>query len=196
MRARDEQKELLVKQKAIELLVKLGFQGFSMQKLAKAAKISPATLYIYYSDKDDLINKIGVELGKKMSEITLAGFDPGMSFAEGLKKQWENRAKYWMEHQTEASCYDVICHSPHGLTVTQAVTNDFRPIMHEFVKRAVRNKELREMPFEVYWSIAYGPLYNLIRFHVEGRSKVNQTFTLSKKMMYETLELVLKALKP
>jgi len=96
MRTRNEQKELLVKEKAIELLVRDGFEGFGMQKLAKAAKISPATLYIYYSDKDDLIKKLGVELGNRMSEITLEGFAGTMSLAEGLKKQWENRSKYWL----------------------------------------------------------------------------------------------------
>ncbi|WP_245895661.1 TetR/AcrR family transcriptional regulator [Flavobacterium album] len=64
MRTRNADKEELVKQKAIELLVKEGFQGFSMNKLAKASGISVATLYIYYQDKDDLIKQIGIEIGK------------------------------------------------------------------------------------------------------------------------------------
>ena len=67
MRTRDENKEQSVRQKALELLVNQGFEGFSMQKLAKAAKVSPATLYIYYKDKEDLITSIGIEVGKKFS---------------------------------------------------------------------------------------------------------------------------------
>ena len=50
MRTRDENKEQLVRQKALELIVNQGLEGFSMQKLAKAAAVSPATLYIYYKD--------------------------------------------------------------------------------------------------------------------------------------------------
>jgi len=196
MRTRDEQKELLVKEKAIELLVKHGFEGFSMQKLAKAAKISPATLYIYYSDKDDLIRKLGIELGHKMTDITLDGFSGKMSFAEGMKKQWENRARYWIKHPREALAYEVIRHSPHGGFVVQEIGARFRPVMEEFGSNAVKNNELRPVPFEVFWSIAYGPLYTMLKFHAEGRSNHSMPFEFSEKKMYETLELVLKALKP
>ena len=73
MRTRDENKEQTVQQKALELLVNQGFEGFSMQKLAKAAKVSPATLYIYYKDKDDLITSIGIEIGKKFSNHIFHG---------------------------------------------------------------------------------------------------------------------------
>ncbi len=62
MRTRNTDKEQLVKQKAIEMIVKDGFQGFSMNRLAMACDISVATLYIYYKDKDDLIKKIGLRL--------------------------------------------------------------------------------------------------------------------------------------
>jgi TetR/AcrR family transcriptional regulator, multidrug resistance operon repressor len=47
MRTRDEQKEITIREKALEMIVEQGFDGFSMQKLAKAAKVSPGTLYIY-----------------------------------------------------------------------------------------------------------------------------------------------------
>jgi AcrR family transcriptional regulator len=196
MRTRNEHKELLVKEKAIDLLVKYGFEGFSMQKLAKVAKISPATLYIYYSDKDDLIRKLGVELGTKMSEMTLRGFNGKMSHAEGLKKQWENRSSYWLDNFKEATAYEVIRHSPHGQYVTSVTATRFRPVMEEFACNAIKNKELRPMPFEVYWSVAYGPLYTMVKFHLEGKTRGDKPFVFSKKIMYEALDLVLKALTP
>ena len=52
MRTRDVNKEVIVKQKAIEMLVSQGVEGFGMNRLAKECGISVATLYIYYSDKD------------------------------------------------------------------------------------------------------------------------------------------------
>jgi len=196
MRTRDEQKEALVKEKALELLVKSGFEGFSMQKLAKEAGISPATLYIYYVDKDDLIKRLGVEIGMKFSDVTLEGFSGTMSLAEGLKKQWENRSRHMLTHPTEANAFEVIRHSPVGLEVMRLTTARIGPVMAEFAHNAIKNKELRPMPLEVYWSITYGPLYTLLKFHLDGRSIAAQPFVFSEKIMYETLELVLKALKP
>ena len=61
MRTRDNNKVELVKKTAIELMVKDGLEGFSMNKLARACNISVATLYIYYKDRDDLIVNIAVD---------------------------------------------------------------------------------------------------------------------------------------
>ena len=106
MRTRNENKEQLVRQKALELIVSQGFEGFSMQKLAKAAEVSPATLYIYYKDKEDLITSIGIEIGQKFSENILKDFDPNLPFAEGMHIQWRNRAKYAIENKLETEFYE------------------------------------------------------------------------------------------
>ena len=71
MRTRDTDKEKLVIEKAIELIVSDGFEGFSMNKLARLCKISVATLYIYYQHKDDLIKKIGIEIGTAFFSHTM-----------------------------------------------------------------------------------------------------------------------------
>lgn len=196
MRTRDEKKELVVKEKAIELLTRLGFDGFSMQKLAREAKISPATLYIYYKDKEDLIARLGSDLAAMIADASLAGFSPEMSFAAGLRKQWENRARFYLNHPNEASCFDVIRHAPQCAVINEELTNRFKPVMARFVQRAIQNGELIAMPLEVYWSIAYGPLFTLLRFHREGISKGNRPFTFSRKIMDQTLERVLVALHP
>src|SRR6201989_577689 len=101
MRTRNAEKEELVRQEAIEMLVQDGFQGFSMNRLAKACGISVATLYIYYQDKDDLIKKIGVEIGQNFFYETLKDFSPAMPFKEGLRQQWENRSGFALKYPNE-----------------------------------------------------------------------------------------------
>ncbi|MBS1598887.1 MAG: TetR/AcrR family transcriptional regulator [Bacteroidetes bacterium] len=196
MRTRDADKEKLVKQKAIEMLVQDGFQGFSMNKLAKAADISVATLYIYYKDKDDLIKKIGADIGKEFMSMTLKDFSADMHFAEGLKKQWENRSAFALKYPKEVACYEIIRHSAHGEYVAETSWKGFRDVMGEFCAKAIKNKELISVPTDVFWSVAYGPLYTLLRFHDEGKSIGGRTFKFSKKIMDEAFELVLKALTP
>src|SRR4051812_21340942 len=122
MRTRDEHKEALVKEKAVELLVKYGFEGFSMQKLAKEANVSPATLYIYYADKDDLIRKLGIELGSRFAAAMMDGFSGKMTLRDGLKKQWENRSRYFINHPMDVRAYEVIRHSPMGTEILQSTT--------------------------------------------------------------------------
>ncbi|MFK7695510.1 TetR/AcrR family transcriptional regulator [Paenibacillus sp. HJGM_3] len=55
---RDEQKEQLrdfILQKASEQFLEWGYNDFSMRKLAERIGYSPATLYLYFRDKDDLL---------------------------------------------------------------------------------------------------------------------------------------------
>ncbi len=196
MRTRNADKELLVKEQAVEMLVRDGFQGFSMNRLAQACDISVATLYIYYKDKDDLIRKIGTDIGNQFMAHTLKGFSPDMSFATGLKKQWENRAAFALKFPKEVACYEIIRHSSHGDEIVQDSLQEFKKAMRDFSHNAVEKGELRLMPMEVFWSVAYGPLYQLLVFHADGRSVGGRPFKFSKKIMEETLELVLKALTP
>src|SRR6195952_2399768 len=112
MRVRDENKEALIRRKALSMIVKHGFDGFSMQKLARSAGVSPGTLYIYFEDKEDLVLKVCVEVGQKMAKATMKGFDPAMSFREGLKVQWMNRARYCLKYPVEMHFMEQVRYSP------------------------------------------------------------------------------------
>jgi len=196
MRIRDTNKELSVKHHAMELLLKDGFDGFSMQKLAKACDISVGTLYIYYKNKEDLIIRIGIEEGKRMMKATMKNFSPDMPFAAGLKVQWENRSAYWLKNKQASLFFENIKHTHYAEVILNEISDGFRPTMQKFVKSSIAKKELEFLSFESYWSVAFGPLYTLLKFEQNGKSVGNRPYKFSKKVMYQTLELVLKALKP
>ena len=125
MRTRDENKELTIREKALEMAVKDGFDGLSMQKLAKAAGVSPATIYIYFKDRDDLILQLWLQEVKKMVDATLEGFDPSMRFDEGLKIQWLNRAKFCMQNPTSMHFLEQIKYSPYHDAFSKKMDNTF-----------------------------------------------------------------------
>ena len=196
MRERDEQKQKTIKEKALQMVVKAGIEGFSMQKLAKEANVSPATIYIYFKDKEDLILQLCTEMGDKMMEMTFKNFDPSMSFSEGLKVQWINRAKYCLKYPDQLLFLEQIRHSGLHEKYMGMMNESFKINMQAFVHNAIKRKELVNLSVEVYWSIAFAPLYNLIKFHMSGKSIGGRKFVFSEKIMMETFELVLKALQP
>jgi len=195
MRLRDENKKLAIRQKAIEMIVQSGLDGFSMQKLAKAAGVSPATLYIYYKDREDLILQLCREVSDELFEASMQDFSPDMDFAEGLKIQWRNRAQFFLEHPTEVTFIEQIRYSPIFEKISDYITTRYSSVMGKFVHKAVEKGELMPLSFEVYWSVCYAPLYQLIKFHTQGSYHKNK-FTLTQEIMDQTLALVIKALKP
>lgn len=197
MRTRDEQKELTIRKKAIEMIVEQGFDGFSMQKLAKAANVSPGTLYIYFKDRDDLIIQLWEAEMKRMADYILKNFDPEASFEEGLKVQWMNRARYLIENPSSMQFMEQIKYSPYHHVSLSRMDSNFQDMMRKFVQNAIRRKELVKLPIEVYWSMAFAPLYQLVKMHITGRGiHGTDKFVLDEKTMNMTLKLVLKALRP
>lgn len=196
MRTRDINKEEIVKQKAIEMLVKLGIEGFGMNRLAKESGVSVATLYIYYKDKEDLIKKTGIEIGQNFFTEMVRDFSPAMPFKEGLRKQWENRARFAMQYPLQVACWELLSHSSYRDYILEESLSDFKTIMGDFLKNAIERKELVCMSKEVFWSIAYGPLYSLLRFHNEGKNMAGMPFKLTPESINESFELVIKALTP
>ena len=196
MRTKDDKKAALIRAEAMKMIVAEGFDGFSMKKLAKAADLSPATLYIYFKDRDDLIYQVTVEQNELMLAATFKGFDPESPFSEGLRLQWMNRAKYCLKYPERLKFLEQSRHSPVYEKVSKAVYSRFNSEMGTFMQHAVKKNEVVDVPIEVYWSIAFAPLYNLVKFHFQGTSIGGLKFKFSQKIMMETLALVLKALKP
>lgn len=197
VRTRDPQKQQAIRQQALEMIVRDGFDGLSMQKLAKAASVSPATIYIYYRDRDDLIMQLYSETMERMSQETLRDFDPELPFEEGLRIQWHNRARFCLEFPLEAHFLEQIRYSPLHDRALAAASCHFGDVMRSFVKNAIRRKELVKVPVEVYWSVAFAPLYTLVKMHMHGKGVPGGgPFQLDKKTLQLSLELVIKALRP
>lgn len=195
MRTRDINKESTIREKAIEMIVNHGFDGLSMHKLAKAAEVSVATIYIYYKDREDLIQKLYTAETKKMAEATLVNFDPDCHFDEGLKIQWLNRMKYCLENPYSMQFTEQLRNSP--LVDRSVMDRRFLDAMSKFVHNAIDRGELLPLPVEIYWSVAFAPLYQLVKFHISRSSMPGRpSFILDEKQINLTLGLVLKALKP
>lgn len=195
MRTRNSDKENLVKQTAIEMIVKSGLEGFSMNKLAKACNISVATLYIYYKDRDDLILNIAMEGGKLMSDAVIKDFNPESPFEVGLRQQWKNRYKFMVEHPKLNLFFEQLRSSSYQEEFLSGFLQEFKIVMSKFMQNVMERGEVAEMAFETYWSIAFSPLYSLARFDNEGKSMGGKPFKLTDEILWNTFDLVVKALK-
>ncbi len=196
MRTRNADKVELVKQKTIELLVADGFEGFSVNKLAKACGISVATLYIYYHDKDDLVTQVAIEEGRRMTQAMLKDFDPEASFEDGLRQQWKSRAAFTLANPVTNAFFEQLRGSSYHQKTIEVINEDFKEAMSRFLTKAIDNGEMMPLRLEVYWSLAFAPLYNLLRFHQEGRSIGGHLFEFNDEILWQTFDLVIKALTP
>jgi AcrR family transcriptional regulator len=83
---------------ARELFVKEGYERLSMRKIAEKIEYSPTTIYLYFRDKDELLEQMCEEtfalLSKKISKILAADDDPVELLRAGLKAYVEFGLKH------------------------------------------------------------------------------------------------------
>lgn len=195
MRTRDENKESAIREKAVEMIVSEGFDGLSMQKLAKSAGVSPATIYIYYKNREDLLNQLYNEIQRTFSEIALQKFNPNLTLAEGLWIQWKNRLKFILDYPNYWKFMEQFRNSP-LINHKDVDKTEFKENMKQFLMNAIKRGELKKIEPEIFWSVAYGPFYSLLKFHLQEVSMMGNVFRLTDSKMKMTFDMALKALKP
>lgn len=80
-----------------------GFHDAPMSKIAKIAEVSPATIYIYFENKQDLINQLYLEIKASFSEHAFKNYDENEAIKDSFQLIWYNIAHYKLNEVEEAS---------------------------------------------------------------------------------------------
>src|SRR4051794_21864567 len=94
MRLKDDDKYERIFNSAVESINELGLSGTSISKIAKKANVSAATIYIYFENKEDLLNKVYLGVKKDISEATFKHFHDDLEPYEAFRMAITNFAKF------------------------------------------------------------------------------------------------------
>ena len=78
----------------VALVNNSGFHATPMSKIAKMANVSPATIYLYFENKQDLVNKTYIEVKARYSDYAFAQYKESMSVEEGFEHIWRRIADF------------------------------------------------------------------------------------------------------
>lgn len=78
----------------IELVNNNGFHATAMSKIAKMANVSPATIYLYFENKQDLVNKTYLEVKSKYTDFVFKTYEDNTSIKDGFEIIWRRIAEF------------------------------------------------------------------------------------------------------
>ncbi|NKI26826.1 TetR/AcrR family transcriptional regulator [Arenibacter sp. 6A1] len=102
IRQKSTEKRTALLQATLSLVNDNGFHDAPMSKIAKLAGVSPATIYLYFENKQDLINNLYISVKATFSTHAFKDYEEGMTVAEGFKNIWYNIADYKLTQVEEA----------------------------------------------------------------------------------------------
>ncbi|MFB9056931.1 TetR/AcrR family transcriptional regulator [Mariniflexile ostreae] len=88
----------------INLVNNNGFHATPMAKIAKLAEVSPGTIYLYFQNKQDLINQVYIEVKTAFSAFAFKDYETRFSVEEGFENIWKNIAEFKLK-KVEAALF-------------------------------------------------------------------------------------------
>jgi len=175
MRTRDKKKYNAIVKASIRLINKLDFSGISMAKIAKEAKVSPATIYIYFENKEDLFTKIYIDIRKKMGQAAMNGLEHNKSIEEQFKSIWHNYLTYALAHINFIIYRENFEQTSMMKKIQQ---NDFELFNYitDIIQRGIKEQCIKNLPLTLLTSFAFMPIITLLKFHFEGRINIDDKF--------------------
>jgi len=182
--------EIIIREQAISIIAKEGFDGFSMNKLAKASNLSVAAIYIYYKNKEELLNRLFNHVQTDFSICMLNGFSTNTLFRSGLWILWENYVKFAIANPSHFMFFNLFRNS-HLVNSLDIEISAFNQAVEQFARNAINKKEINGMEPELFWSLAFGPLDALIKFHLEKENVyTHEMFEITKENLKSLFEMI------
>lgn len=168
MRVKDDKKQRAICEAAIKLIVETGFAETSMSKIAKAAGVSPATIYVYFENKENMLNALYSLVKKEMAAALTRGLMPEMSVKESFGIVWDNFYKYTTGNQVRFAFTEQFANSPlvDGVCKEESM-EPFKPLI-EMIQRGKKEKVLKNISDEIFHAFTFVPLTGLIKQHISG----------------------------
>jgi AcrR family transcriptional regulator len=184
MRTKDEFKQDAIIKATIKLVNEIGFVASSVSKIAKEANVSPATIYIYYKNKEDLLVSTYVEIKKKLSYSILKDFDDSLPIRDIFKRMWYNAFDYISQHPEYFQFTEQFSNSPFAELVNkEEVEKSFEPMI-KVIQRGIEQKIIKNVNIDILISFMFYPIFTLSNVRLcsgfeKNADNIETAFTLA-----------------
>ena len=113
MRQKDDKKIEQIFKSTLELVEKSGLSGVTMCDISKEAGIATGTLYIYFKNKEELINELFSVCRKQSAGFYFKNLDEKDEFKEAFRTIFFNIIHYRLSHFKESVFLEQYFHSPY-----------------------------------------------------------------------------------
>jgi len=137
MRIRDEEKQRRIKNAMVRLILREGIDGTSISKIAKEAGVSPATIYVYYDSKEEMLADAFREYARKPYQYLLQLVRPEMDGRELIEAIVRGCYTFSTEHEDVFSFVEQCSRCPtlSAQVCDQECSCDILDVIHAYQRR-------------------------------------------------------------
>ncbi|WP_405604699.1 TetR/AcrR family transcriptional regulator [Polaribacter sp. Asnod1-A03] len=162
-----DKKNALVKA-TIELVNNNGFHATPMSKIAKMANVSPATIYLYFENKQDLVNQTYIEVKEKYTKYAFETYNTNMSVEDGFELIWKRIAEFKLK-ECENAMFLAQCDNTPMIDEKsrQEGIKHLQPLL-DLWQRGIDQKIIKPLCIYILYAYAINPLSFLMMVQKRG----------------------------
>lgn len=165
MRIKDDKKQQALFLATVKLVNEIGFAATSVSKIAREAGVSPATLYVYFKNKEDLLISTYMKIKEGMGETILENFDATRPLQEIFRTVWRNTFHYVSENLDEFRYAEQFSNSPYTEQVDKKkLEKQFKPLL-QVIEKGKKEKILKDISLDIFGVFMFHPIMVLANPH-------------------------------
>lgn len=189
MRVKDEEKEDALFKATIKVVNEIGFSSSSVAKIAKQAGVSPATLYTYFKNKDDLLISTYIDIKRKLCEIAWESVDENLPIRDSFRQIWFNLFKFTVNHPDYFHFSEQFSNSPYNDQVDQKQIDDLFIPLVKLIRRGIKWKIIKDVNVDIVSAFVYYPVVIL------SNPRLCRNFRMTDEQVELSFQLAWDAIK-
>jgi len=174
-RPKDEAKIEAIYDATLKLVLETGFNGLKMADVAKEAKLATGTLYIYFKNKEVLINELYYHLKKSKTLKVLEVFDSKDGYEISFKKLWMNYLNVSLAEPERMKFIEQFTHTSYLTKKTKQQGDELIKPLEDFLKEGISKRLIKKLPVELLLSQLMGPIIESVKLHYESTLKITNS---------------------
>ena len=188
MRKRDDAKHDAIVEAAIHLINEDGFSETSISKIAKTVGVSPATIYIYFENKQDLLNKLYLVVKQELSHAVRLKHDPKKSWEQNFKETHAYLVSYVQTHGNRFRFMEQCASNP---MLTDATREAGMRLFQEsmlFFEQGIENGVFKSMNHDLVAAVIFAPIMQAAQSAAaRGHELDRETITLLSDCAWDSI---------
>ena len=186
----DNPKLAAIKQAVLDLTLEEGYQNLSMSKIAKKAGVSPATIYLTYTSKEDMLTSLYLEARENLDSQMHDLGETQADIQTQIKKMYEYYIRVLLERPQQSLFMNVVNNNP---TLINADVYD-KMIrqdngVRELLKKGQQQGVIKQQDVELLIAFTFFPLDDLLEMnYVAGRTTTDEMIKQMVDMCWSAIK--------
>ena len=158
MRVKDDVKEAALFEATVKLVNEIGFASSSVSKIAREASVSPATIYVYYKNKEDLLVSTYIQIKLDLSKALLRNFNDQLPIRDILRKVWFNMFEYISNNLEYYKFCEQFSNSPYSSLVNREEVEQYFVPLIKVLQTGIEQKIIKNVNFDILTAFMFHPI--------------------------------------